>query len=318
MHGEHRTSEVCQALGNRTGAEPREGRILASEVLSELTRSRTETGGSERNSHMLSATEKAERSSRPREVPRDHPIAVRNDSQPHPAMALLAHELRNSLGAIRMALQLLRQGHDDASRREHAENVLDRQTRHMSRLIEGVLDLSRIGHGKVQPNKERVDLARLVEVAIEAVRHSLEERGHELEVVLPTGPVILEADPTRLEEVLTNLLDNAAKYTAPLGRIGLTAVPEGDDIVVRVRDSGIGIAPEMLPRVFDLFWQSSPAADHSAGGLGIGLALVRQIIEMHGGSVSACSAGLGQGSEFVVRLPRTTSTEKHDGPRFAN
>jgi signal transduction histidine kinase len=234
---------------------------------------------------------------------------VKNDSQLHHAMALLAHELRNPLGAIRTALQVLRQGHDDASRREHVENVLDRQTRRMSRLIEGVLDLYRIGHGKFQVSKERVDVARLVLGTLEAVRSRLEERGHELEVVLPHGPVILGADPTQLEEVLINLLENAAKYTDPHGRIELTAVPEGDDIVVRVRDNGIGIAPEMLPRVFDLFWQSSPAADHSARGLGLGLALVRQIVEMHGGNVSACSAGLGQGSDFVVRLPRTTSTE---------
>ena len=176
---------------------------------------------------------------------------------------------------------------------------------------------ARNGLGKVQLGKERVDLARLVDVAFEAVRHSLEERGHEVEVVLPPGPVILEADPTRLEEVLTNLLDNAAKYTAPLGRIGLTAVPEGDDIVFRVWDSGIGIAPEMLPHVFDLFWQSSCAAHHS-GGLGIGLALVRQIVELHGGSISAFSAGPGQGSEFVVRLPRTTPTENRNGTLCAD
>jgi len=240
---------------------------------------------------------------------REHPLAVKKDPPSHDAMALLAHELRNPLGAIRMALQLLRQGHDDARRREYVGSVLDRQTRHMSRLIEGALDFSRIGHGKVRPNKERVDLAQLVEVAIEAVWPCIEERGHELAVTLPPGPVILEADPTRLEEVLTNLLENAAKFTGPPGRIELTAVPEGDDIVIRVRDSGVGIAPEMLSRVFDPFWQSSAVADHSACGLGIGLALVRQLVEMHGGSVSAFSAGLGQGTEFVVRLPRTTPTE---------
>jgi signal transduction histidine kinase len=244
---------------------------------------------------------------------REHPIAVKNDSQPHDALALLAHELRNPLGAIRMALEVLRQGHDDANSREHMENVLDLQTRRMIRLIEGVLDLSRIGHGKAQPNKERVDLAQLVAVAIEAVRPCIEKRGHEVAVLLPAGPVILDADPTRMEEVLTNLLDNAAKFTRTPGRIEVTAMTEEDDIVVRVRDNGIGIAAEMLPRVFDLFWQSSPGADQSAHGLGIGLALVREFVEMHGGSVCAWSAGLGQGSEFVVRLPRTTSTEQDDG-----
>ena len=257
---------------------------------------------------MLRANGEAERNSRPRMAAEDHPIAVKNDSHPYDAMALLAHELRNPLSAIRMALQTLRRGHD-ASRREHVENLLDRQTRHMSRLIDGLLDFSRVGRGKVQLNKQRVELAQLVEVAIEAVRPCLEERGHELAFALPPGLVTLEADPTRMVEVLTNLLENAAKFTGSPGRIELTAVPEGDDIMIRVRDSGIGITPEMLPRVFDLFWQSSPSVDHSAGGLGIGLALVRQLVEMHGGSVSAFSAGLGQGSEFVVRLPRTTSTE---------
>jgi signal transduction histidine kinase len=295
-------------LGNPTADEPEEGRSLAHEVWSELPRNGTGTSGAERNPHTRPATEEAERSPRPREVARDHPMAVKNDSPPHHAMALLAHELRSPLGAIRMALEVLREAHDDASRREHVEDVLDRQTLHMGRLIEGVLDLARIGFGKVPLGKERVDLARLVSAALETVRHSFEERGHELELILPPGPVILEADPTRLEEVLTNLLDNAAKYTAPFGRIGLTAVPEGDDIVFRVRDSGIGIAPEMLPHVFELFWQSSRAADHP-GGLGIGLAMVRQIVELHGGSISAFSAGPGQGSEFVVRLPRTTPTE---------
>jgi signal transduction histidine kinase len=230
------------------------------------------------------------------------------------ALALLAHELRNPLVAIRMAVEMLPQTRDNPATRDRVESVLNRQTRHMGRIIEGVLDLARAGLGKVQISKERVDLARLVDEALEAVRHSLEERGHQLELVLPPGPVILEVDRTRLEEVLTNLLDNAAKYTSPFGRIALTAVPEGDDIVFRVRDSGIGIAPKMLPYVFDLFWQSSSAEDHSSG-LGIGLALVRQIVELHGGSISAFSAGPGQGSEFVVRLPRSTPTENRDGTR---
>jgi signal transduction histidine kinase len=304
-------------LRNRTGVGPRDGLILASEVFSELPRSGTGTNGLERSPRMLPANEEAERSSSPTEVARDRPETANNDPRADQALALLAHELRNPLGAIRMSLRMLHQVRDDPATRERVESVLDRQTRHMSRLIEGVLDLARIGLGKVQLGKERVDLARLVDVAFEAARHSLEERGHEVEVVLPPGPVILEADPTRLQEVLTNLLDNAAKYTAPLGRIGLTAVPEGDDIVFRVWDTGIGIAPEMLPHVFDLFWQSSCAAHHS-GGLGIGLALVRQIVELHGGSISAFSAGPGQGSEFVVRLPRTTPTENRNGTLCAD
>jgi signal transduction histidine kinase len=304
MNRAHDTNE--DALG------PRNGPILASKVFSELPRSGTGTNGLDRIPHLLPANQEAGRSPRPTEVARDRPDAANNDAQAHPSLALLAHELRNPLGAIRMALQMLEQVRDDPVMRERVERVLDRQTRRMGRLIEGVLDLARIGLGKVQLGKGPVDLARLVDGALEAVRHSFEERGHELDVVLPPGPIILDADPTRIEEVLTNLLDNAAKYTAPLGRIGLTAGPEGNDIVFRIWDSGIGIAPEMLPHVFDLFWQSPCAADHS-GGLGIGLALVRQIVELHGGSISAFSAGPGQGSEFVVRLPRITPNENRNG-----
>jgi signal transduction histidine kinase len=255
---------------------------------------------------MLAATDEGERKPRPRTGVRDHHIAAKKDPQPYDAMALLAHELRNPLSAIRMALQTLRQGHD-AGRRQDVENLVERQSRHMSRLIDAALDVSRIGRGKVKPDKRRVQLADLVEVAIETVRPCIEERGHELRVALVPHVIMLDADPTRLTEVLTNLLENAAKFTRPAGRIELAAEDEGNVIVVRVRDSGVGIAPEMLPHVFDLFWQS-PAADQPRG-LGIGLTLVRQLVEMHGGSISASSAGLGEGSEFVVRLPRTTSTE---------
>jgi signal transduction histidine kinase len=228
-------------------------------------------------------------------------------------LALLGHELRNPLAAIRNALQVFGRCGDDNAMREWVREVLERQTDHMGCLIEELLAFSRFRRGKAHAQKGPVDLAQVVALAIDTVRPCIDHRGHVLEVNLPPAPVTLEADPTLLAEVLTNLLGNAAKYTDPGGRIGLTAKVEGDYIVFRVRDSGIGIAPDVLPNVFDLFWQSPSTADLSQAGLGIGLALVRRIVAMHGGNVSAASEGPGQGSEFVVRLPRANLTQGHSG-----
>jgi signal transduction histidine kinase len=245
----------------------------------------------------------------PIEAVRERSEVPKRDHQIDEVVALLAHELRTPLGAIQMALHLLRKERGNLAMREYAESVLDGQTRRMTRVIEGLMDLSRIGRGKLELNKEQVDLAGLVNLAIDAVRPGIDECGHRLEVVLPPAGVIVELDPSRLEGVLINLLENAIKYTAPGGRIKVSALPESDDIVLRVRDNGIGIIPELLPRVFDSFWQSARASSYSHGGLGIGLALVRRIVEMHGGSATAKSDGLGLGSEFVVRLPRGSSCD---------
>jgi signal transduction histidine kinase len=221
-------------------------------------------------------------------------------------LALIAHELRDPLNAIRSAVQMLRQG-GDPDLREWGLGVMDRQTAQMSSLIEELLELSRVRQGKVQPRKQSLDLAEVVALAIETMRPGIEERGHVLEVSLPPEPLPIEADPTLLEHVLTNLLGNAAKYMEPGGRIWLTAEHKEKEIVVRVRDTGVGIVPEALPEVFQLFWQS-PQLAHSRTGLGIGLALVQQFVEMHGGKVSAHSDGPGKGSEFVVRLPAPPRT----------
>jgi signal transduction histidine kinase len=226
------------------------------------------------------------------------------------ALALLAHELRSPLGAICAAVQILQLDPDNPATREYATRLLGRQTHHMSRLIEGVLNFSRMHHGKVKLEKQRVDLAEVVNLAIEVVRPLIDQRGHNLEVVLPSAPLILDADPTWLAEALTNLVENAAKYTDPGGQIRLTAGPEGHDIVIRVCDNGIGIEADGIAHVFDLFHQSQPEDGNSRGGLGIGLALVRQIVALHGGSASASSAGPFQGSEFVVHLPGLRPTEK--------
>ena len=224
----------------------------------------------------------------------------------HEFLDLLGHELRSPLAAIRNALCLLKLQVDDVVMRGGPCGVIERQTQYIGHLIEDMLDVSRIEHGKFHLRKQSLDLAQIVVQAIETVRCAVEGRGHQLEVAVPPERVVFHADPTRLEQLLTNLLHNAAKYMEPGGRIWVTAEVLEGHVVLRVRDSGIGIEPAMLPHVFDPFWQVERTLDHSQGGLGIGLALVRKLAEMHGGDASAYSAGLGCGSEFVVRLPAQT------------
>ena len=233
-----------------------------------------------------------------------------NASQQDEMLGVLAHELRNPLAAIRNALQMSRQCSDDVATRELVQGVLERQTYQMGCLIDGLLNFSRIRHGKSQLQKRPVDLARVIRLAVETVQPHIDERGHVLEMTLPTVPVIVDADPTWMQQMVSNLLANATKYTDLGGRIWLTAVAEGDEIVLRIRDSGMGIAAEALPHIFDLYWQSAHVGSRPQGGLGVGLALVRQIAEMHRGCVAAFSAGPGLGSEFVVHLPRNASLEK--------
>lgn len=233
-------------------------------------------------------------------------------------LALLGHELRNPLAAIRNALQVFRLCGDRAATRDWVREVLERQTDLMGGVIEEVLEFSRFSHGKAHFQKSPEDVTQVVALAIETVQPRVKQRGHTLKVNLPPAPVIVEGDRVRLVQMLTNLLGNAAKYTDPGGQIELTAAAEGDDLVFRVRDNGIGIAPDLLPRVFDLLWQAPSTAGRSQGGLGIGLALVRQIVAMHGGSVRATSAGFGKGSEFVVRLPRARYSKDHGDTLCAN
>jgi signal transduction histidine kinase len=221
----------------------------------------------------------------------------------HDFLDVLGHELRSPLAAMCNALHVLKQQGHVVTTREWVQSMMERQTQYIGRLVDDLLEVSRIAHGKIRLHKQHLDLAQTVARAVETVRASVEARGHRLEVTLPPELVPLDADPDRLEQVLTNLLNNAAKYMKPGGRIWVTAEAQGGDVVLRVRDSGIGIAPEMLPHIFDPFWQVERTLDHSQGGLGIGLALVRKLAEMHGGSASASSAGLGHGSEFVVRFP---------------
>jgi signal transduction histidine kinase/CheY-like chemotaxis protein len=229
-------------------------------------------------------------------------------------LATLAHELRNPLAPIRNALQILRQP-DLAPTLLHDNRVLiDRQLGNLVRLVDDLLDVSRLTRGKVQLRSRTIELAQVVAASVETVRPLLETAGHQLTLSLPPDSLPLEADPTRLEQVFANLLNNAAKYTQPGGRIWLNAERSGQEVVVVVRDTGVGITADLLPRIFDLFTQAERSLDRAQGGLGIGLTLVRQLVEMHGGSVTAASVGAGHGSEFTVRLPLKSPQPRKSDP----
>jgi len=217
-------------------------------------------------------------------------------------LAILAHELRNPLAPIRHCLQILRRS-PDASARENARDVMERQLAQMVRLVDDLLDVSRITRGKVELRKERVALSSVIGSAIETSRPLIEHMHHELTVSLPGRRLELEADPTRLAQVFSNLLNNAAKYTDSGGDIRLAARVEGDDVVVSVRDNGVGIPADKIDSVFDMFSQVDRSMEKAQGGLGIGLTLVRRLVAMHDGEVKARSEGPGRGSEFLVRLP---------------
>jgi PAS domain S-box-containing protein len=218
-------------------------------------------------------------------------------------LAMLAHELRNPLAPLLNALHIMRLQGATAETILQAREMAERQVKNMTRLIDDLLDVSRITRGKIQLRQEPVDLATVVRRAIETSRPMIEARGHALHVTLPDMQVQLRADATRLEQVIANLLHNAAKYTEEGGRIEVEAGSEAGEAVVRVRDTGIGIPVEMLPRIFDLFVQADRSLDRSQGGLGIGLTLVKRLVELHGGRIEGHSEGPGKGSEFVVRLP---------------
>ncbi|MFZ0501378.1 MAG: PAS domain S-box protein [Steroidobacteraceae bacterium] len=218
-------------------------------------------------------------------------------------LALLAHELRNPLAPIRYALAANRKADRTAEQRKWADEIMERQVAHMSRLLDDLLDVSRITRGTLELKRAPADLTSVLSAAIETARPVLDGRHHSLALDLPNQALRLEADAVRLAQVFSNLLINAAKYTAPHGKIHLSARRENNDIVISVRDNGIGISPEMGPRLFTMFAQADGVRDRTEGGLGVGLALVRGIVALHGGTVRAHSEGLGSGSEFIVRLP---------------
>jgi PAS domain S-box-containing protein len=238
-------------------------------------------------------------------------VALREaDRKKDDFIALLAHELRNPLAPVRNGLQVIRLSSDRGTRDRSLE-MMDRQLTHMVRLIDDLLDVSRISRNKMELRRTRIFLADAVSSAVETARPAIDNAGHELIVDLPTEPVLLDADLTRLAQVFANLLTNSARYTEQGGRIVLTGRREGTDVVVSVSDTGIGIPAEALPHVFDMFSQVDRSIERSSGGLGIGLALVKGLVEMHGGTVLAASGGKDRGSKFTVCLPtipiRTTS-----------
>jgi PAS domain S-box-containing protein len=218
-------------------------------------------------------------------------------------LALLAHELRNPLAPIRYALAANKKPDRTPEQRRQAEEVIERQVTHMSRLLDDLLEVSRITRGTLELKKTRTELTSIIGAAIETARPLLDAKHHRLALELPTQPVQLEADAVRLAQVFSNLLINSAKYTDAGGRIRLRAVQEPGTVVVSVADNGIGIARELLPHVFTMFFQSHQALARAEGGLGVGLSLVRGLVTLHGGSVEARSEGTDRGSEFIVRLP---------------
>jgi PAS domain S-box-containing protein len=225
-----------------------------------------------------------------------------NDRRKDEFLAMLAHELRNPLAAVNNAVTVLKESRDPESW-GWASDVVERQVKQLARLIDDLLDVSRITSGKIRLRRDHVDAGPVLDQAVETVQPLVEERGHELLVSIDRGGLPLWADPTRLEQVVVNLLTNAAKYTDPGGRIWLTAGRDGQDVVITVRDTGDGIPPDMIPEMFKLFVQGERSIARSEGGLGIGLTVVQKLAEMHGGGVTASSEGVGKGSTFAVRIP---------------
>jgi signal transduction histidine kinase len=218
-------------------------------------------------------------------------------------LAAFSHELRNSLAAIQGAAETLRLEKSPTPVVQHARTVIHRQVRQATRLVEDLLDVTRIRSGQLCLRRERTDLCMIVAHSLQAVEFDMQQRGHRMTASLPQAPVWLQADPVRLEQVFVNLLFNAAKYTDAGGDVAVFVQVESGEAIIRVRDTGVGIAPDALPDIFDLFIQADPSSRRADAGLGIGLALVRSLVESHGGRVSAASEGHRKGSEFTVRLP---------------
>ncbi|MGJ9416498.1 ATP-binding protein [Massilia sp. CMS3.1] len=292
--------EAASALGRGEFPPTRRSRIVEIDRLlgalrqagNELRRAQAtrESAGSERQSQL-------ERAQQARQA------AEEENRAKDQFLAMLGHELRNPLAPIGTAAQLLKLPDLDGHRARYAGDVIGRQVEHMNRLLSDMLDVSRVTRGLVTLSLEDVDLRDIVERAVEQTRPLMEERQHRLELRLPNGPVAVRGDQTRLTQVVANLLTNSAKYTPPHGAIQLSLASSREEASLSVADDGEGITAELLPRVFDLFSQGERKADRAQGGLGLGLALVRSLVQLHGGSVEASSPGRGSGSIFTVRLP---------------
>ncbi|WP_053076575.1 ATP-binding protein [Caenimonas sp. SL110] len=218
-------------------------------------------------------------------------------------LATLAHELRNPLAPIRQGVAIARSNRVTEERRAWALGIIDRQVTHMAVLLDDLLDVSRISRGKINLSIRRVSLRSLIDAAVETAQPIMDRKQHQLTVLLPEQDIDLDADPVRMAQVISNLLSNAAKYTEPSGRVTLEAGRDATGIVIAIRDTGIGLEPASIDRIFELFSQVSSSLQQAEGGLGVGLALSKGLVEMHGGTLEASSQGLGKGSEFIVRLP---------------
>jgi CheY-like chemotaxis protein len=227
-------------------------------------------------------------------------------------LALLAHELRNPLAAIVTAAALLRRPGTPADAVEQSAAIVDRQARTLGRLLDDLLDVSRITRGRIELRNETVSLAETVTNALEATRPLIDDRRHDVGLALPARPLYVDGDPARLEQIVVNVLNNAAKYTEPKGRIDVVLSEDAGDAVLRVRDTGIGIPGEILPRIFEAFVQGDRSLAHSGGGLGVGLTLVHRLVDLHRGRVEAYSEGPGRGSEVTIRLPLSRRPFLHD------
>ncbi len=277
--------------------------VVSGNPLGVLTFATAESGRKYTDVDLALATDLAHRAAVAIENTQLYQALRETDRRKDEFLATLAHELRNPLAPIRNSLQILKMPRLDAATVERSREMMERQVHQLVRLVDDLLDVSRVMRGKIELRKEQVELSAVVARAVETVQPLIDAQGHELTVGLPPESLPLDADPVRLAQVVGNLLTNAAKYTESNGRIWLTAQRQGEEAVLRVRDTGIGLAPDMLPHIFELFVQVDHAATRSQGGLGIGLTLVKNLVEMHHGTVEAHSEGLGAGCEFVVRLP---------------
>jgi PAS domain S-box-containing protein len=236
------------------------------------------------------------------------------DKQKNVFLAMLAHELRNPLAPIRNGVELLKLKSSGEPSMLETTKMMERQVAHLVRLVDDLLDVSRIVTGKIHLDKQPIDVSAFIERAIEEVQPTIDARGHELMVTRPARPITVEGDVVRLSQVVSNLVSNAAKYTDKPSRIWLLVEPREDEVVLRIRDEGVGMTEDELSRIFNLFEQADTSIARTRGGLGIGLTLVKRIVELHGGDVAATSAGPTQGSEFVVRLPLTARASTPTGP----
>ena len=232
-------------------------------------------------------------------------------------LAMLAHELRGPLAPLSNMLEIMRRSPRDGDILERVQSTMERQLNHLVRLVDDLIDVSRITRNKIELRREHVDLASVIHQSVETCRPLAEAAHHDLQVTLPPQPLEVHADPVRLVQVFSNMLNNACKYTEPGGTIRLTVEPQGGDAVVKLKDTGAGIPADKLGSVFEMFTQIDRTLEHSQGGLGIGLTLVRRLVEMHEGTVEAHSEGPGRGSEFVVRLPIAVAPPRQDEPRPA-